>query len=557
MSGQNQGSGQRFDVIVVGAGFAGLYAIHRLRNAGMTVQAIEAGDGVGGTWYWNRYPGARCDVESLEYSYSFSEDLQQEWEWPERFSAQPDILRYANHVADRFDLRRSIQFSTRVTAARFEEDEALWTVETSRGDRYKAPFCIMATGNLSLPRVPDFQGLESFGGRWFHSALWPHEGVDFTGRRVGVIGTGSSGIQMIPIIAEQAFHLTVFQRTANFSVPAVNRPLTPEVSAAHKGAYADRRAEARRTPFGIAGHPPPAKKALEDEEHARAARYEQKWGTGGNISFLYAYTDLLTSEEANETASEFVRRKIRSIVRDPKTAELLCPDDHPIGTKRLCLDTGYYETFNRENVTLVDVKSAPIIEITQSGLRTSAREYELDDIVFATGFDAMTGALLDIKITTSTGGDLAEKWRDGPRTYLGLAVSGFPNMFLVTGPGSPSVKTNMIASIEQHIDWIADCLARLRERGITRIEADAATEDSWVAHVNEVGDSTLYPRANSWYTGANIPGKPRVFMPYVAGLDKYRAICDAIAADDYRAFRLSARNDAAVTRDASVAIQGR
>ncbi|MDB5592024.1 NAD(P)/FAD-dependent oxidoreductase [Enterovirga sp.] len=549
MPDQAQAIARHVDAIVVGAGFAGLYAIHRLRQVGMSVQAIEAGDGVGGTWYWNRYPGARCDVESLEYSFSFSEDLQQDWEWPERFSAQPDILRYANHVADRFDLRRSIQFGTRVTSARFDEGANRWTVETSRGDRYTASFCIMATGNLSLPRVPDFKGLDSFKGRWFHSALWPHEGVDFAGRRVGVIGTGSSGIQMIPLIAEQASELTVFQRTANFSVPAVNRPLTPEAAGRHKANYAQRRAEARRTPFGIAGHAPPTKRAQEDSDEARMRTYEEKWGTGGNISFLYAYTDLLISAEANETASEFVRRKIRATVRDPKTAELLCPDDHPIGTKRLCLDNGYYETFNRDNVSLVDVRSAPIVELTPTGLRTTEREFELDDIVFATGFDAMTGAILDINITTSAGHSLAEKWRDGPRSYLGLAIADFPNLFLITGPGSPSVKTNMVAAIEQHVDWVVDCLAHLRREGIDRIEAVDETEQRWVAHVNEVGDSTLYPRANSWYVGANIPGKPRVFMPYVAGLDKYRDICDRIAGEGYQTFKLGTPKGATTERE--------
>lgn len=533
------GATASFDAIVVGAGFAGLYALYRLRKAGMTARVVEAGDGVGGTWYWNRYPGARCDVESLEYSYSFSEELQQEWDWPERFSAQPDILRYANHVADRFDLRRDIQFETRVTSARFDETKRVWTVKTSKGDTYSAPFCIMATGNLSLPRVPKFEGLENFRGRWFHSGLWPHEGVDFTGRRVGVIGTGSSGIQMIPIIAEQAAHLTVFQRTANFSVPSVNRILTQEVASAHKREYAGRRLEARRTPFGIAGHPPPTKSAGEDSPEVRAANYETKWDTGGNISFLYAYNDLLVSAASNETASEFVRDKIRGLVKDPETAELLCPDDHHIGTKRLCLDIGYHETFNRENVALVDVKTAPIVELTPTGLRTTEREFELDDVVFATGFDAMTGALLDIDISTSTGNRLNEKWQDGPRTYLGIMMAGFPNLFVITGPGSPSVKTNMIAAIEQHVDWIMDCVQYLRDHGITRIEPDESVENDWVSHVNEVADGTLYPLANSWYVGANIPGKPRVFMPYVAGLDKYRAICDQIAERSYDTFRLS------------------
>lgn len=539
MSGRKiVGEAKKLDAIVVGAGFAGLYALYSLRKAGLRGQILEAGKDIGGTWFWNRYPGARCDVESLEYSYSFSDELQQEWNWPERFAAQPDILRYINHVADRLDLRQFIQTSTRVVSAAFDRTTDLWTVTSANGEVFQAAFCIMATGNLSLPRVPRFPGLESFKGRWHHSGLWPEEGIDFSGRRVGVIGTGSSGIQMIPVIAEQAKHLFVFQRTANFSVPAVNRPITRELDRSHKATYRYWRDEAKRTPFGIAGHPPPVKSALEDSPEERERIYEQKWGIGGNISFLYAYNDLLINEDANKTASEFVRSKIRSIVRDPKVAELLSPNDHPIGTKRLCLDNGYFETFNRENVTLVDVKSAPIVEITPTGLRTATQEFELDEIAFATGFDAITGALLDIDIFVEGGSRLADKWAHGPRTYLGLMTAGFPNLFIITGPGSPSVKSNMVASIEQHVDWIADCLRYLQEKKISHIEADESAQDRWVEHVNEVAAATLYPQANSWYVGANIPGKPRVFMPYVAGLDKYRKICDEVAANEYRGFSL-------------------
>jgi cyclohexanone monooxygenase len=533
------GETDKLDAIVVGAGLAGLYALYKLRTKGLRAQVLEAGKDIGGTWFWNRYPGARCDVESLEYSYSFSEELQQEWNWPERFAAQPDILRYINHVADRLELRPFIRTGTRVVSAVFDKATHRWTVTTGNGEVRQAPFCIMATGNLSLPRVPDFPGLESFKGRWYHSGLWPEEGVDFSGRRVGVIGTGSSGIQMIPVIAEQAKHLFVFQRTANFSVPAVNRPITPEVDRSHKAKYGYWRDEARRTPFGIGGHPPPTRSALEVAPQERERVYEQKWGTGGNISFLYAYNDLLVNKDSNETASEFVRNKIRSIVRDPKVAELLAPNDHPIGTKRLCLDNGYFETFNRENVMLVDARSDPIVEITPSGLRTGTREFELDDIAFATGFDAMTGALLDIDISVKGGPRLVDKWAHGPRTYLGLMTAGIPNLFMITGPGSPSVKTNMIASIEQHVDWIADCLQYLRDKQIRHIDADENAQNKWVAHVNDVADATLYPQANSWYVGANIPGKPRVFMPYVAGLDKYRKICDEVAANDYRGFSLN------------------
>jgi cyclohexanone monooxygenase len=538
MSGQIGDEAKKLDAIVVGAGFAGLYALYSLRKAGLRGQILEAGKDIGGTWFWNRYPGARCDVESLEYSYSFSDELQQEWNWPERFAAQPDILRYINHVADRLDLRQSIQTGTRVVSAVFNRTTDLWTVTSANGEVFRAAFCIMATGNLSLPRVPRFPGLESFKGRWHHSGLWPEEGVDFSGRRVGVIGTGSSGIQMIPVIAEQAKHLFVFQRTANFSVPAVNRAITREVDRSHKAKYRHWRDEAKRTPFGIAGHPPPTKSALEDAPEERERIYEQKWGIGGNISFLYAYNDLLINEDANETASEFVRSKIRSIVRDPKVAELLSPNDHPIGTKRLCLDDGYFETFNRENVTLVDVKSDPIVGITPTGLRTATQEFELDDIAFATGFDAITGALLDIDILVEGGPRLGDKWAHGPRTYLGVMTAGFPNLFIITGPGSPSVKSNMVASIEQHVDWITECLRYLRDKKIRHIDAYEDAENDWVEHVNEVADATLYPRANSWYVGANIPGKPRVFMPYVAGLDRYRKICDEVAANDYRGFSL-------------------
>jgi cyclohexanone monooxygenase len=540
MSRQSSSEGERLDAIVVGGGFAGLYSLYKLRGIGLRVQVLEAGCDIGGTWFWNRYPGARCDVESLEYSYSFSDELQQEWHWPERFAAQPDILRYINHVADRMDLRPFILTETRVVSAVFEKATNLWTVTAHDRHVFQAPFCIMATGNLSLPRVPRFPGLESFKGNWYHSGLWPEEGVDFSERRVGVIGTGSSGIQMIPVIAEQAKHLHVFQRTANFSVPAVNRPITRDVDRSHKARYREWRDEAKRTPFGIAGHPPPLKSALEDTPEERQRIYEQKWGTGGNISFLYAYKDLLVNEDSNETASEFVRNKIRRIVRDPKVAALLLPNDHPIGTKRLCLDIGYFETFNRENVTLVDVRSDPIVAMTPTGLRTEMREFELDNIVFATGFDAITGALLDIDIAVKDGPRLRDKWANGPSTYLGLMTAGFPNLFIITGPGSPSVKSNMVASIEQHVDWIAECLQYLADKKLRQIVAEESAQANWVEHVNEVADATLYPRANSWYVGANIPGKPRVFMPYVAGLDKYRKICDEVSASGYRGFSLTA-----------------
>jgi cyclohexanone monooxygenase len=527
-----------FDAIVVGAGVGGLRAIHRLRKLDLKVRAFEAGGGVGGTWYWNRYPGCRCDVESLEYSYSFSDELQQEWHWPERYGTQPEILRYIDHVADRFDLRRDIEFNTRVKQAVFDSDTNTWTVTTDKGTAVTARFCVMATGNLSTPRTPNYPGLQSFKGKWYHTGLWPHEGVDFTGLRVGVIGTGSSGVQSIPIIAKQAKHLYVFQRTANFSLPARNAPMNRDKESAHKAHYPERRRAAFDTPFGIAGYPAPVKSALDATEEERLCAYEAKWAEGGSISFLYSYTDLLINKESNETASEFVRRKIRATLKDPKTAELLCPNDHPIGTKRLILDTDYYETYNRDNVTLVDIRSRPIEEITSTGLRTADIDYALDAIVFATGFDAMTGAMKEIDIHTDAGMSIREKWEHGPRTYLGIMIAGFPNLFMITGPQSPGVKSQMILACEQHVDWIADCIQYLRDHAFSRIEAEEDAEDAWARHNNEVADRTLYPLANSWYVGANIPGKPRVFMPYVGGVAAYKKKCDEIAASGYEGFRM-------------------
>jgi len=531
----------RFDAIVVGAGVGGLYAIYRLRKLGLKVRCFEAGGGVGGTWYWNRYPGCRCDVESMEYSYSFSNALQQEWHWPERYGTQPEILRYVNHVADRFDLRRDIEFNTRVKQVIFDSKTNKWTVKTDKGTAATARFCIMATGNLSTPRTPNYPGLESFKGKWYHTGLWPQEGVDFTGLRVGVIGTGSSGVQSIPIIAKQAKHLYVFQRTANFSLPARNAPLDPDKESAHKAQYPERRRAAFDTPFGIAGYPAPVKSALDAAEEDRLRAYEAKWAEGGSISFLYSFRDLLINKESNETASEYVRRKIRATVKDPKTAELLCPNDHPIGTKRLILDTDYYETYNRDNVTLVDIRSKPIKEITPTGLRTADADYSLDAIVFATGFDAMTGAMKEIDIHTDAGMSVREKWEDGPRTYLGIMIAGFPNLFMITGPQSPGVKSQMILACEQHVDWIADCVQYLRDHRFSRIDAEEDAEAAWVQHNNDVADRTLYPLANSWYVGANIPGKPRVFMPYVGGVAAYKKKCDEIAARGYEGFRLGVR----------------
>ena len=538
VSPQHSRNAREFDAVIVGAGFAGLYMLHRLRGIGLSARVYEAGTGVGGTWYWNRYPGARCDVESMDYSFSFSEELQQEWRWTERYAPQPEILAYINHVADRFDLRRDIQLDTRVTSAVFDEATTRWAIETSRGDRVSARFCIMATGCLSAAQVPKLPGLETFAGRWYHTGHWPHEGVDFTGQRVGVIGTGSSAIQSIPIIAGQAAHLFVFQRTPNFSVPAWNTPLEPDYERRVKANYAEFRRQARESRIGFVVERS-EESALAIAPDERQSEYERRWRRGG-LGFMATYADLLTSQDANDTAAEFFREKIRAIVRDKTVAEALVPQDYPVGTKRLCVDTSYYDTFNRDNVTLIDIRTTPIEAITPKGLRTRDAAYALDSIVFATGFDAMTGALLSIDIRGKAGQTLRQKWEAGPRTYLGLAIAGFPNLFVITGPGSPSVLSNMIVSIEQHVDWIADCLAHLRKRDLAGIEATAAAEDGWVAHVNEVGHLTLYPRANSWYMGANVPGKPRIFMPYIGGVGVYRQTCDAVAAKGYEGFTLIA-----------------
>jgi cyclohexanone monooxygenase len=526
------------DVVVVGAGFAGLYALRRLRGLGLSVQVYEAGSDVGGTWYWNRYPGARCDVESLEYSYSFSQELEQEWDRTERYAPQPEILRYINHVADRFDLRRNIQFDTRVTAAAFDETVNRWAVTTDRGDGVSAKFCVLATGCLSAATTPDIEGLSSFGGRWYHTGRWPPEGVDFTGQRVGVVGTGSSAIQSIPVIAEQAAHLVVFQRTPNFSLPARNRPLDPGTQAAVKASYPALRDQARNSYAGIAV-PAPTESALEVEPAERERRYEAAWGEGGLLSMTTTFRDLILDKAANDTAAEFIRAKIREIVVDPDVARVLTPTDHPFGTKRPCLDTGYFETFNRENVTLVDLRRSPITEVVPGGIRTIDAVHELDSIVFATGFDAMTGPVLRIDVSGRGGQSLRAKWAAGPRTYLGIAIAGFPNLFVVTGPGSPSVLSNMIVAIEQHVDWIADCITFVGANRLETIEANADAEDAWVDHVNELANATLFPTANSWYMGANVPGKPRVFMPYVGGLPVYRATCDDVAAAGYRGFTLA------------------
>ncbi len=523
------------DAVVVGAGFGGLYMLYRLRQLGFSARVLEAGGGIGGTWYWNRYPGARCDIESLEYSYQFSPELQQEWRWTERFATQPEILRYIEHVADRFDLRRDSQLDTRVTAARFDDAAGRWTVESERGT-VSARFCIMATGCLSSTNVPAFPGRDSFAGASYHTGRWPHEGVDFTGKRVAVIGTGSSAIQSIPLIAEQAAHLTVFQRTPSYSIPAHNGPIDPDFLCEVKADYAGFRQRNAALPFG-ANFPLNETLALQATPEERERQYEARWQRGG-LGFITSFGDLLLDRDSNATAADFVRRKIRAIVRDPVVADRLSPKQ-VIGCKRLCVDTGYYATFNRPNVTLVDVSETPIEAITPRGVRVDGVEHEVDSIVYATGYDAMTGALTRIDIHGSGGRSLCEKWAAGPRTYLGIGTAGFPNLFIITGPGSPSVLSNMVPAVEQHANWIGDCLAYLRAHGLDRIEATVAAEDAWVDHVNEVASLTLYPSCNSWYVGANVPGKPRVFMPYL-GFPPYVAKCDEVAANGYEGFEVTA-----------------
>ncbi len=530
-----------YDVVVVGAGFSGLYALHRLRKLGFNTRVLERGSGVGGTWFWNRYPGARCDIESVDYCYSFSDELLDEWTWSERYAAQPEILRYLNHVADRFELRRDIQLNTEVESARFEEETDRWVITTEQRERFTCRWCVMATGSLSTIKRPAFAGLDDFEGEWFHTGQWPAEGVDFSGKRVAVIGTGSTAIQAIPQIARQASQLYVFQRTPNYSMPAQNRPLTIEEQREVLRGYSERRQFAEQSDAGLP-FPAPAKAAFEVTPSERHNLYEEGWRRGGINSLSYAFTDFFSNHAANSTAAEFTRRKIRAIVHDPEVAEALCPYQH-IGTKRTCVDIGYFETYNRDNVHLIDLRREPLKAISARGIETDAAEYEVDCIVFAIGFDAMTGALREIDIRGAGGASLRERWSDGPSTYLGLAVTGFPNMFMVTGPGSPSVLSNMVVSIEQHVDWISDCIDAMRARGVSRIEATDEAEQEWVQHVRTLAEATLYPLAQSWYVGANIPGKPRVFMPYVAGCGTYRQECDEVAADGYRGFALKTRSE--------------
>ena len=526
---------ENVDAVIVGAGFSGLYLLHRLRKAGFSTRVFERGGDVGGTWYWNRYPGARCDVESLQYSYSFDEQLQQEWHWPEKFSAQPDILAYANHVADRFDLKKDIEFNTEVKGGCFDEKSSSWKITTSNGEKVTARFFIMATGCISTTQVPSIKGLNNYKGNTYHTGNWPHEEVNFAGQNIAVIGTGSSGIQSIPVLAEQANNLTVFQRTPNYSIPSQNEPMTNKYEQSWKDVYTARRKEMRYSAHGSLkdlNNVP----ALSVGEKQRQQLYSERWAIGGT-GFLGSFNDLLTNADANYTAAEFVRQQIRKIVKDEETAEILCPTTYPIGTKRICIDTGYFETYNRKNVKLIDISKRPIQCLVSNGIVANEQLYVFDSIIFATGFDAMTGSLFNVDIKGRKGIALRDKWNAGPKTYLGLMSASFPNLFMITGPGSPSVKSNMIMSIEQHVDLVTNTLLRMRSEGLSVVEPELDAENSWVEHVQEVANKTLFPRANSWYMGANIPGKPRLFMPYIGGVGVYREICEEIVADNYRGFK--------------------
>ncbi|MEH7275797.1 flavin-containing monooxygenase [Neobacillus vireti] len=525
------------DAVVIGAGFSGLYMLYRLREAGFSTRVYEAADGVGGVWYWNRYPGARCDSESIYYNYTFSEELYKEWTWTSRYPEQPEILRYLNFVADKFDLRRDIQFNTRIKSAYYDDDSNRWHIRTEDGESVSAKYFITGVGCISTANIPSIKGLDNFEGEWYHTGHWPHEKVDFTGKRVGIIGNGSSGVQAIPVIAKEAAHLTVFQRTPQYSTPAKNNPYTEEFIRQAKENFHEMKKEVRAS---LGGLPIPInnQSALEDSPEERRKAYEKAWEAGG-ARILFAYNDLLANEEANETASEFIRSKIRETVKDPETAEKLSPTYY-YGTKRAIIDTDYFETYNRPNVSLVDIKKAPIQEITAKGIRTADSEYELDAIVFATGYDGMTGSLFKIDIRGKDDVSLKDKWVNGSetRTYLGIATAGFPNMFMITGPESPSVLGNMPVAIEQHVEWVMDCINYLREKNIEIIEAKVEAEEAWSKHCGELADSTLYTKAESWYTGANIPGKARGFQIYVGGYGPYRDKCDEVANKGYEGFSL-------------------
>jgi cation diffusion facilitator CzcD-associated flavoprotein CzcO len=532
-------SDNRVDVVVVGAGFAGMYCIHRARQAGFTVQCVERASDVGGTWYWNRYPGARCDVESMEYSYDFDEQLQQDWEWTEKYSGQPEILRYAQHVADRFDLRTHIRFDTAVTSAVFDEGARRWVVTADDGYTVDAQFLVMATGCLSSATIPNIVGLDAFAGPLVHTGQWPHDGVELQGKRVGIIGTGSSGIQTIPVVAELAQHLVVFQRTAQFSIPARNEPLDPAVQAAVKADYPDFRVRNRRM-FGALGSrlPKATSNAVDLSADELRAHLEVLWERGGTV-FMSGFLDAMLNLDANRLVAEFVRGKIAEVVTDPAIAALLTPTGY-IGCKRIVADTNYFATYNRSNVTLVDVSASgqPIARITETGVMTGDVHRDLDVLIFATGYDAMTGSLLRADIRGRGGQRLADAWADGPGNYLGLGIAGFPNLFTVTGPGSPSVLANVIIAGQQHVEWIVNAMSYLRDGGYDLIEAERDAVEAWVADVNARSERTVFSTCSSWYVGANIDGKPRVFMPR-PGFPSYVDKCNDVAANNYEGFTLS------------------
>jgi cation diffusion facilitator CzcD-associated flavoprotein CzcO/acetyl esterase/lipase len=526
------------DVVVVGAGFSGLYLLHRLRQHGFSAKVFDAAGDVGGTWYWNRYPGARCDIPTTDYAYSFDPELEREWTWSEKYATQPEILRYLSHVADRYDLRRDIQFSTRVESADWDESASRWRLRTDHGEEITCRFYVMASGCLSLPKTPDIEGAERFLGDIYFTSTWPHEGVNFTGKRVAVIGTGSSGIQAIPLIAAEADSLAVFQRTPNFTIPAHNGPASADRLAALAADRAAYREAAKRSRGGVPGEVTDIRGITATAE-VRRERFEAAWEAGELYGILGVFADQLFDRASNEIVAEMIREKIRTIVVDPETAELLCPKDYPFGTKRPCLDTGYFQTFNLPHVRLIDLRKHPIVTVTETGIDTVDESFEFDAVVYATGFDAMTGPLVSVDVTGRHGVTLREKWADGPSTYLGLTTAGFPNFFTITGPGSPSVLSNMVVSIEQHVDWVVDCIDHLRAKGFETIEPTSPAEAGWNQHVADCAAITLYPAANSWYMGANVPGKPRVFYPYIGGVDAYRAACEDVVVEGYLGFTLA------------------
>lgn len=526
------------DVVIVGGGFAGMYAVYRLRQENLKLLAFDEAADVGGVWYWNRYPGAQCDVDSRDYSYSFSPELQEEWEWSVRNARQPEILSYASHVADRFDLRRSYRFNTRIVSARFDESSQLWVLETHAGEVFRSRFCVMATGPLSAPRAPEIPGFETFRGRVLYTARWPHEPVDFAGRKVGLIGTGSSGIQATPFLASAAKHLYVFQRTPQYALPAQNFERSKAAERAFRKGYKEYRKYLNETFSGYHVDIEPRDSAKTADAEERRRLFEVSWGRGLN-ALMRTYKDLLTDVESNEHAAEFVRDKIRQIVKDPEVARKLTPTDYPIGAKRLVLEANYWETFNRENVTLVDIRETPFTKLTENAIETTRGRYEIDDLVLATGFDALTGALTSMDIRGRNNLSLASKWKDGARSYLGITVAGFPNLFMVSGPGSPSVFVNLILASEQHVDWIAECIAYLRKNHVKTIEAQESAEAEWGVEVAAAADKTVIPLANSWWIGANVPGKPRVFLPYLGGFPAYKKKCKEIAESGYAGFTLA------------------